>query len=94
MLSRRLYISNINDSITEVELRNLFSSIGDVTDFEFGMNRRTGERDDYAYIEMSTVDEATRAQKTLDSKKLKDTHLIVMQIYLYKKWRKKLTRKF
>jgi RNA recognition motif-containing protein len=78
MANTKLFVGNIPYAITEQELRELFgraggkvSSVRVITDFE------TGRSKGYAFVEMSSSDEADRAIRDLNSFNLNGRTIVV-----------------
>ncbi len=57
----RLYVGNLSYNTTEDELKALFTRCGRLTSLHMIRDRITKKLKGYAFIEMSTVEEATRA---------------------------------
>jgi len=60
MQGSRLYVGNLGYSVTEEQLRKLFSNYGEVKEVRIIPNR------DFGFIEMSDSSEAERAKEALD----------------------------
>ncbi len=56
-----LYVGNLAKSVTENELRNLFSRVGEVTVIRLMKNRLSGESEEYGFVSMSCQNEADYA---------------------------------
>ena len=56
-----LYIGNLASYITENELRNLFSQVGEVTSIRINQDRLSGEAEQYGFLAMSSQSEADHA---------------------------------
>lgn len=56
-----LYVGNLARSVTENELRNLFSQVGDVTTIRIMKDRASGASKEYAFLAMSCQSEADHA---------------------------------
>jgi len=56
-----LYVENLSKSISENELRNLFSQVGEVTGLSIMKDRKSGESKEYGFITMSAQSEADHA---------------------------------
>ncbi len=67
-MSNKLYIGNIPFSISEDELSDLFSSIGNVSNVYLPTDKETGRSRGFAFIEMSSEDEASAAVNKLNGK--------------------------
>ena len=60
-MGRRLYVGNLSYSTTEIDLRDLFGQAGTVADAKVVMDRETGRPRGFAFVEMSTDQEAAAA---------------------------------
>lgn len=56
-----LYVGNLAKSVSENELRNLFSQVGEVTTIRLMIDRLSGESKQYGFLSMSSQSEADRA---------------------------------
>ena len=63
--TERLYVGNLSYDATEADLYDLFSGVGQVKDAEVVVHRHTQRSKGYAFVEMTTVDEAKRAVDVL-----------------------------
>ena len=53
-MGTRLYVGNLPYSVTELDLRDLFSGLGTVTDAKIVTDRETGRSRGFAFVEMDT----------------------------------------
>ncbi len=60
-MGRRLYVGNLPYSAGEDELRELFSSVGNVDSVSVVIDRETGRARGFAFVEMATDEEAQAA---------------------------------
>lgn len=60
-MGTRLFIGNLPWGATEQEIRDAFTSVGTVKDCHLVIDRETGKSKGFAFVEMSTQDEATTA---------------------------------
>jgi cold-inducible RNA-binding protein len=75
-MGRKLYVGNLPYSATEQSLREAFSASGTVDSVSVITDRDTGQSKGFAFIEMSTDQEAQAATeamngKTLDGRQIK-----------------------
>ncbi len=56
-----LYVGNLAESVSESELRSLFSQVGDVTALRIIKYERSGKSLEYGFVTMSSQNEADRA---------------------------------
>jgi RNA recognition motif-containing protein len=66
-MSQRLYVGNLSPSVTEADLRLLFSRIGPVTGVELKLDPATNQSRGYAFVTMATPDLAAAALRELHS---------------------------
>jgi RNA recognition motif-containing protein len=69
-MGRRLYVGNISYNTTEMGLRDLFGQHGTVADAKVVMDRDTGRPRGFAFVEMSTDQEAAAAIEQLNGREL------------------------
>ena len=69
-MGRRLYVGNLSFNTTEVELRDLFSQHGTVTETKMVADRETGRPRGFAFIEMGSEQEAKLAIDELNGREL------------------------
>jgi len=75
----KLYVGNLNYSVGEEKLQEVFSEHGTVKSASLIMDRDTGRSKGFAFIEMSTKDEADSAISSLNGKDLEGRELKVNQ---------------
>lgn len=73
-----IFVGHISGSVTEDEVRNLFSAVGTVTSVHLVTDPGSGEFRGCGYVRMSTEEEAREAVDLLNGAKLGD-HLIVVK---------------
>ena len=69
-MGRRLYVGNLSYNTTELDLRDTFGQHGTVTDAKVVMDRETGRPRGFAFVEMSTDQEAQAAMAELNGREL------------------------
>ena len=67
-MGNRLYVGNLPYSVTELDLRDLFSPIGTVTEAKIVTDRETGRPRGFGFVEMSNDAEAKKAIAELDGR--------------------------
>ena len=67
-MGNRLYVGNLNFNTTGDTIRELFSSLGEVTDVHVVMDRDTGRPRGFAFVTMGTDAEAQKAIQELNGK--------------------------
>lgn len=73
----KLYVRNLSKSTTEHELSMLFARAGDVTVVDIIKDRLKGESRGFAFVTMSTQNEADRAVSMFNAYLLGDHSLTV-----------------
>ena len=69
-MGRRLYVGNLSYNTTELTLRDAFGAAGTVTDAKIVMDRDTGRPRGFAFVEMSSDQEAQAAIQQLNGREL------------------------
>ena len=69
-MGRRLYVGNLSYNTTELELREVFGQYGTVADAKVVTERETGRPRGFAFVEMSTEQEAKTAIEELSGREL------------------------
>ncbi|HVU50271.1 MAG TPA: RNA-binding protein [Polyangia bacterium] len=67
-MGNRLYVGNLPYSVTELDLRDLFSPMGTVTEAKIVTDRETGRPRGFGFVEMSNEAEAKKAIAELDGR--------------------------
>jgi RNA recognition motif-containing protein len=65
-MGKRIYVGNLSFQATEDDVRTLFGQHGQVTSVHMVMDRETGRPRGFAFVEMSTDEQAQKAIKALD----------------------------
>lgn len=66
--TERLYVGNLDYETTEADLYDLFNGVGKVKDAEVVCHKYTQRSKGYAFVMMSSVEEAKRAVEVLNNK--------------------------
>lgn len=69
-MGRRLYVGNLSYDTTELELREAFGTVGTVAEAKIVTERETGRPRGFAFVEMSTDQEAQAAIAQLSGREL------------------------
>src|SRR5512142_2332251 len=77
MMEAKLYVGNLSYDTTEDELRNLFAQAGTVSEVALIKDRATGSSKGFAFVTMSTQEEAQQAITQLSGKTLGNRELTV-----------------
>lgn len=67
-MSSKLYVGNLPYDIENVDLENLFSTNGSVQTVNIVKDRDTGRAKGFAFVEMKSQQEATKAIENLNDK--------------------------
>jgi cold-inducible RNA-binding protein len=67
-MGKRLYVGNLSYNVTEADLRDLFASVGTVTDVKVVLDRDTGRPRGFGFVELSSEAEANKAIGDLDGR--------------------------
>ncbi|MDA1274020.1 MAG: RNA-binding protein [Verrucomicrobia bacterium] len=70
MNQSRLFVGNLSYQTTENELQDLFSEAGVVTSVNLMLDKYTGKSRGFAFIEMSTPEEANKSVEMFQGKDL------------------------
>ena len=65
-MSRKLYVGNLAFSVTEDQLKNLFSQFGTVESVKIVKDAFDGRSKGFAFVEMSTEEEASLSSENLN----------------------------
>jgi RNA recognition motif-containing protein len=74
-----LYIGNLDYTIKEQQLTELFESIGEVSSVKIITDKMTGRSKGFAFVEMPNDSEAQAAIENLNGKPLRDRQISVTQ---------------
>jgi RNA recognition motif-containing protein len=69
-MGRKLYVGNLPYSATEASLREAFTASGTVETVSLITDRDTGQSKGFAFVEMSTDQEAQAATQAMDGQQL------------------------
>ena len=67
-MGKRLYVGNLSYSVTEADMREVFAEAGSVEDVKVVLDRDTGRPRGFAFVEMSTDAEASKAMESLNGR--------------------------
>ncbi len=76
-MSERLFVGNISYNTTENDLQDAFAAHGTVLEANLMMDRATGRPRGFAFVTMSTPEEAQKAIQALNGKQLDGRALTV-----------------
>jgi len=69
-MSAKLFVGNLSFNITENDLQDAFAAHGTVVEANLMMDRATGRPRGFAFVTMSTPEEAEKAIEALNGKEL------------------------
>lgn len=76
-MGSKLYVGNLSFSSTENDLQDLFSQVGTVREAALMMDKMTGRSRGFAFVTMSTDEEAQEAARQFNGKPFGGRNLIV-----------------
>jgi len=77
MSQNRLFVGNLSYQTAENDLQDFFSAAGNVTSVNLMMDKFTGKSRGFAFVELSSPDEATKAVEMFNGKELQGRPLTV-----------------
>jgi RNA recognition motif-containing protein len=78
-MGSKVYVGNINYRTSDEALRQIFTEYGNVESVHLAKDRESGRFRGFAFIDMSSKDEATEAIKALDGKEIDGRQLRVKE---------------
>jgi RNA recognition motif-containing protein len=84
----RLFVSNLNHYIEDLQLKSLFRTFGNVEWAKVILNKKTGETRGFGFVEMPNQMEAELAIKKLDQRTFYCDKISVSEAFESKKYRK------
>jgi RNA recognition motif-containing protein len=72
-----IYIGNLNYTVDEDKLREIFEKYGEVSSVRLIKDKETGESKGYGFIEMKNDEEAKRAIMKMNSQEIDGRHVKV-----------------
>ncbi len=76
-MSNKLFVGNLSFNTTENDLQDAFAAHGTVTEANLVMDRATGQPRGFAFVTMSTPEEAQKAINALNGRELDGRSLTV-----------------
>ena len=73
----KIYVGNLSYDVTEEELRQLFTPLGQVASVSIVKDKYGGQSKGFAFVEMPSISEGQAAIAALNGKTLKDRTLTV-----------------
>jgi RNA recognition motif-containing protein len=75
--NQKLYVGNLNFEATEDQVKDLFSSFGDVQEVKIVMDRFTGRSRGFAFVRFDTADSAAKAKEGLNGQPFQGKTLVI-----------------
>ncbi|MCL5997150.1 MAG: RNA-binding protein [Chloroflexi bacterium] len=69
-MNTKLYVGNLSYSTTESDLRELFSQSGNIRSVTIPTDRMTGQPRGFAFVEMESAEDASKAIRACDGQML------------------------
>lgn len=76
-MNTKLYVGNIPFSMEESDIKELFSESGTVTSVHVALDRESGRKRGFAFVEMETEEAATNAIEALNQHSVDGRQLVV-----------------
>lgn len=76
-MNKKLYVGSLPYSVTEDELRDLFSAFGEIESVRIITDKFTGQSKGFGFVEMASVEDAKKAIDGMNGKQLNGRTLIV-----------------
>jgi cold-inducible RNA-binding protein len=78
-MAKKLYVGNLSYEVTETQLRELFSQVGETTEVNVIMDRDTGRSKGFAFVQMSEDTAAQDAIRRFNGHSLENRALTVSE---------------
>src|SRR5258708_36668471 len=76
-MSTKLFVGNLSSNATEIEIKEAFAAHGTVVEANLMMDRMSGRARGFAFVTMSTPEEAQKAIAAMTGATLSDRQLTV-----------------
>ena len=76
----KMYVGNLIYSMTEKELKHLFSPFGEVLSSHIITDQYTRQSKNMGYVEMAVKEEGKKALTALNGKKINDRFIVVRKV--------------
>lgn len=76
-MGKKLFVGNLDYSITNDQLGELFAQAGDVVDAVVISDRASGRSKGFGFVEMATDEEAKKAKEMFSGKDFQGRNLVV-----------------
>lgn len=78
-MAKKLFVGNLPYTITDDQLRDIFSAQGSVESASIIINKQTGRSKGFGFVEMSNDEEAQKAIDELNGKEYEGRSLVVSE---------------
>jgi RNA recognition motif-containing protein len=78
-MEKKIYVGNISFKATEDDIRELFSTVGEVESVKIITDAQTGQSKGFGFVEMSSGEDANKAISNLNGKTFLDRTLSVAE---------------
>lgn len=78
-MAKKLFVGNLPYTITDDQLRDLFSAQGSVESASVIINKQTGRSKGFGFVEMSSDEEAQKAVNELNGKEYEGRPMVVSE---------------
>ena len=75
--NKKLYVGNLSFEVKEEELQELFGEVGAVESVNMITDRQSGRPKGFAFVEMSSAEEAKKAIEKFNGYSLKEREMVV-----------------
>ncbi len=75
--NQKLYVGNLNFDASEDQVRELFSSFGEVQEVKIVMDRFSGRSRGFAFVRMATAEDAGKAKEALNGQPFQGKALVI-----------------
>ena len=76
-MAKKLYVGNLEHTVTEEELRTLFSEHGEILSLTIVRDRSSGRSKGFGFVEFANDEDAQKAKQALNGQDLKGRALKV-----------------
>lgn len=76
-MAKKLYVGNLPYSVTEDQLRDLFSQVGEIADVAIVSDRYTGQSKGFGFVEMASDEAADEAIRRFDGQMMDNRQMVV-----------------
>lgn len=76
-MNTKLYVGNLPFSLEEADIKLLFSESGNVASVHVALDRDSGRKRGFAFVEMETEEEAKKAMTALNRQTVEGRQIVV-----------------